>query len=350
MASIFGGQYNTYREGGHSDHVHGDRNRGLPRDLFGERHRRLKRLAGSGHLIHQSPLMRFLGGNALVCQDHRLLGACGADQMQHPGHALPAHIHVFADKDGNIQPAGVKSQWERIKAEEKAERAARRPKREADAHSSLLSSVKASLPALTRAMQLQQKASTVGFDWNDPRAVLNKIREEADEIEAALDRKDAEELAEETGDLLFAVVNLARHGDIHGFTLNQLVRTRHAYAARGLAVLVLDGSADLSSAVQYMAAIKRPVTVIATSLGTIRAAQGIAHGARPDTLVLTSGFLSQESGGSNNVMQGERPVRMLADGVICFNSLTSRRSREVSSARVATRINRSDLNGFSMKS
>jgi len=120
------------------------------------------------------------------------------------------HPHVFADKDGNIQPAGVKSQWERIKAEEKAERAARRG-HQAHEHSSLLSSVKAGLPALARATQLQQKASTVGFDWNDPRAVLNKIREEADEIEAALDRNDAQELAEETGDLMFALVNLARH-------------------------------------------------------------------------------------------------------------------------------------------
>jgi ATP diphosphatase len=60
-------------------------------------------------------------------------------------------------------------------------------------------------------MELQRKASSVGFDWNDPRAVLHKIREEADEIEAALDRGDAQELAEETGDLLFALVNLARH-------------------------------------------------------------------------------------------------------------------------------------------
>ncbi len=60
-------------------------------------------------------------------------------------------------------------------------------------------------------MELQRKASSVGFDWNDPRAVLHKIREEADEIEAALDRGDADELAGETGDLLFALVNLARH-------------------------------------------------------------------------------------------------------------------------------------------
>jgi ATP diphosphatase len=120
------------------------------------------------------------------------------------------HPHVFADRDGNIQPAGVKSAWERIKAEEKAERAARRPQH-AQEHSSLLSGIKAGLPALTRAMELQKKASTVGFDWNDPRLVLQKIREEADEIEAALDRGDADELAAETGDLLFAMVNLARH-------------------------------------------------------------------------------------------------------------------------------------------
>ncbi len=120
------------------------------------------------------------------------------------------HPHVFADKDGNIAPAGVKSAWERIKGEEKAERAARRPPEERP-HKSLLSSVKAGQPALARALGLQRKASTVGFDWNDPRAVLKKIREEADEIEAALDRDNADELAAETGDLLFAVVNLARH-------------------------------------------------------------------------------------------------------------------------------------------
>jgi ATP diphosphatase len=120
------------------------------------------------------------------------------------------HPHVFADRDGNIAPAGVKSAWERIKAEEKAERAARRPPDEPPS-SSLLASVKVGQPALARALELQRRAGTVGFDWNDPRAVLSKIREEADEIEAALDSADSDELAAETGDLLFAVVNLARH-------------------------------------------------------------------------------------------------------------------------------------------
>jgi len=77
---------------------------------------------------------------------------------------------------------------------------------------------------------------------------------------------------------------------------NQLVRTRAAYAARGFAVLVPDAGVDVAAAVRYMAAIKHPVTLVGTSRGTQRAAEGIAQGARPDALVLTSGFLSPESG------------------------------------------------------
>jgi hypothetical protein len=97
-------------------------------------------------------------------------------------------------------------------------------------------------------------------------------------------------------------IRAGEHGDIHGLTGNQLVRTRNAYVARGLAVLVADYNTDLKAAVDTMAAIKRPVTVIATSKGTLRAAEGIARGARPDALVLTSGFLSPDSGGTVNVM------------------------------------------------
>jgi len=147
------------------------------------------------------------------------------------------HPHVFGDESGKLTPSDVKGNWDRIKAEEKAERAARRPPEEST-HKSLLSGVKAGQPALTRALALQNKASTVGFDWNDPRAVLSKIREEADEIEAALDAKDKGELEAETGDLLFAVVNLARHvgadPDMALRASNAKFERRFAYIERAL--------------------------------------------------------------------------------------------------------------------
>ena len=117
------------------------------------------------------------------------------------------HPHVFADADGKTADA-VKGLWERIKADEKAARA----EKGADgASDSALAGVPVGLPALTRALKLQDKAGRVGFDWNDPRAVLAKIREEADEIEAELDLANGNRVAAEVGDLLFAVVNLARH-------------------------------------------------------------------------------------------------------------------------------------------
>ncbi len=90
-------------------------------------------------------------------------------------------------------------------------------------------------------------------------------------------------------------------GTISRLRNNQLVRTRATYEARGLAVLVADADVNLVAAVEYMAKIKRPVTVVGTSRGTLRAAEGIARGARPDALVLTSGFLTNELGSGQNV-------------------------------------------------
>jgi ATP diphosphatase len=113
------------------------------------------------------------------------------------------HPHVFADEQGRTAEA-VKGLWERIKAEEKADRGG-------SAAEGALAGVPVALPALTRAVKLQSKAGRVGFDWNDARAVLAKIREEVDEIEAALDAGDTVHAAHEVGDLLFAVVNMARH-------------------------------------------------------------------------------------------------------------------------------------------
>jgi ATP diphosphatase len=116
---------------------------------------------------------------------------------------LRRHPHVFGAERG-ATPDEVKVLWERIKAEE---RAARPPSGPAGA----LAGVPVALPALTRALKLQAKAGQVGFDWNDPLAVLAKIREEADEIEAEMKAGPSARTVAEVGDLLFAVVNLARH-------------------------------------------------------------------------------------------------------------------------------------------
>jgi hypothetical protein len=96
-------------------------------------------------------------------------------------------------------------------------------------------------------------------------------------------------------------INAGPNGEINSLRENQLVRTRNAYLAQGDAVLVVDADVDLSQAVQFMRQFRVPITVIATSRGTIRAAVGISHGAKPNALVLTSGFLSNQSGGVPNV-------------------------------------------------
>ena len=123
------------------------------------------------------------------------------------------HPHVFGDA-GSLDTEAVNALWDKIKAQEKAERAAGRaidPKDARERSKGALAGVPVALPALTRALKLQEKAGKVGFDWNDPLAVLAKIREEADEIAAALASGEAGAAREEVGDLLFAVVNLARH-------------------------------------------------------------------------------------------------------------------------------------------
>ena len=141
------------------------------------------------------------------------------------------HPHVFADSDGHTA-AAVKGLWEHIKRQEKAERGEAAP-------TGTLAGVPVALPALTRALKLQDKAGRVGFDWNDPRAVLAKIREEADEIEAELDAADKAKTAAEVGDLLFAVVNLARHlgADPEGILrdTNRKFERRFASVERALA-------------------------------------------------------------------------------------------------------------------
>mgnify|MGYP001759714969 FL=1 len=121
------------------------------------------------------------------------------------------HPHVFPDGDlygepdpAKLEEAAVKQRWEELKAEERAAKAAE------PVQLSLLDDVPNALPALSRAAKLQKRASQVGFDWADALPVVDKVREELDEVLEAMAGGDTEGQAEEVGDLLFVVVNLAR--------------------------------------------------------------------------------------------------------------------------------------------
>lgn len=125
------------------------------------------------------------------------------------------HPHVFGEAR-DLSPAEVKALWGQIKALEKADKARARAEAglpEPAEAKGVLAGVPTTLPSLTRAWKLQAKASTVGFDWNDARLVLDKIREETAEIDEALASGDKAAIREEIGDLLFVIANLARHVD-----------------------------------------------------------------------------------------------------------------------------------------
>lgn len=122
------------------------------------------------------------------------------------------HPHVFGD--GDARNAGmVKDAWAAIKQQEKAEKRAAKVALGIEAPAEgLLSDVPGSMAELMQAVKLQEKAAKVGFDWNDPKAVIAKIREEVDEIEAEIDAAaPVDRIEDELGDVLFAVANLARH-------------------------------------------------------------------------------------------------------------------------------------------
>lgn len=108
------------------------------------------------------------------------------------------HPHVFGDRTLDT-PAEALAQWEAIKQSEA--NGARR---------SVLHGIPRSLPGLLRAQRIQQRAARVGFDWPDPGAALDKVREETDELARALREEPTVRAREEVGDLLFAVVNVAR--------------------------------------------------------------------------------------------------------------------------------------------
>ncbi|MDH5229284.1 MAG: nucleoside triphosphate pyrophosphohydrolase [Gammaproteobacteria bacterium] len=113
------------------------------------------------------------------------------------------HPHVFAD----VRYATIEEQkqaWADIKAEEKRAKGL-------DTNESLLDSISHALPPLRRAQELQHQAATIGFDWQHLSPVVEKLKEELAELEAAIADKNEKNISEELGDVLFSVVNLSRH-------------------------------------------------------------------------------------------------------------------------------------------
>jgi nucleoside triphosphate diphosphatase len=143
------------------------------------------------------------------------------------------HPHVFGSEEA--RSAGMaKGAWERIKALEKEEIAAGNAAagNQKGSRMSVLDGIPAALPGLMTAAKLQSKAAKVGFDWDDVRAVIAKIREELDEVEAEIATSSQTRLAEEVGDVLFAVANLARHLhlDAEGAIRNANAKFRKRFA------------------------------------------------------------------------------------------------------------------------
>lgn len=122
---------------------------------------------------------------------------------RHP-HVFPAGTLDSRVDNRHTLPTDVKARWEEIKQQERAAKGAQ----------GLLADVPLNLPSLSRAAKLQKRAASVGFDWDDVYGPIAKVREELLEVEAELDSGDQQALEEELGDLLFAVVNIARYQKI----------------------------------------------------------------------------------------------------------------------------------------
>lgn len=117
------------------------------------------------------------------------------------------HPHVF----GKSKITDAKAQsiaWDAIKRQERLE-----GKAVTDQNKGLLDGINKVMPALARAQKLQNRAATVGFDWNDIQSVLDKVKEEFDEVEAEINSefRNTKKIEDEIGDLIFSCVNLARH-------------------------------------------------------------------------------------------------------------------------------------------
>jgi ATP diphosphatase len=150
------------------------------------------------------------------------------------------HPHVFAQGDAKTG-SDVKIRWDEMKADEKQQRVERRRARGLpdENKNGLLDQVSRAMPANEEALKIQKKASKVGFDWNDPNLVLDKMEEEIAELRAEIAAQNTKKIADEMGDMMFVLVNLARHLDVNPEMAlrdtNTKFRNRFSYIEQELA-------------------------------------------------------------------------------------------------------------------
>jgi ATP diphosphatase len=141
------------------------------------------------------------------------------------------HPHVFGEAEARTA-ADVNRQWERIKADEREADGDERPK-------GALDGISAAMPALAASQEMQERAANLGYDWPSLEGVLDKVVEEADELREAAEDDDAAAWAEEFGDLLFVLVNVARKRGVEAEAAvraaNDKFRRRFALVERGAA-------------------------------------------------------------------------------------------------------------------
>jgi ATP diphosphatase len=153
---------------------------------------------------------------------------------------LRRHPHVFSDENFSNTDE-IKQSWEKIKAEERAEKGI-----VADVPSAL-DGVTEALPALTRARKIQSKAKRTGFDWPDITGVFGKLHEELDEVHEALATGTIKEIEHEVGDLLFTVVNLARHMGVDSDASLRGTNRRFEQRFKIMEALALEGGKDFAT-------------------------------------------------------------------------------------------------------
>lgn len=154
------------------------------------------------------------------------------------------HPHVFADLPiGSEQE--LMQMWERIKKEERAQKHSAQQSQP----QSVLDDVEAAHPALTHALKLQKMVAKVGFDWEGPDEVFNKVDEELDELKEALREqpRDEQHVEHEMGDILFTCVNLSRHVKVNPETALRKANYRFERRFRCMERIISDNDLNIQS-------------------------------------------------------------------------------------------------------